>query len=293
MRVRLRSGIELEYDERGEGEPLLLIMGIGAQMILWPEGFCDVLASRGFRVIRFDNRDVGLSSKLDHLGLPPSWKTLMPRMLLGLPIQAPYALEDMAGDAVGLLDALGIESAHVVGASMGGMIAQTMAIVYPHRMRSLTSVMSHTGKARVWTSEVRALRALLSRPPRSREDAIAAHLNLFRVVRSTAFPFDEAAVRDRAGRSFDRCYHPQGFLRQLGAIGATGDRTARLKFVRVPTLVIHGTVDPLIRPIGGELTAKAIPNARLDLIEGMGHDLPAAAWDMLSDKVAGHARAAA
>ncbi len=289
--VRLESGIELCFDERGSGEPLVLVMGIGAQMVLWPEGLCDAIAARGFRVIRFDNRDVGLSSKLDHLPVPPLMST-MARGFLGLPVSAPYALEDMAHDVCQLLDELDIESAHVVGASMGGMIAQTMAITSPHRMRSLVSIMSTTGKRGVLASEPRALRALFSSVPRTREEAIERHLNLFRVVRSTAFEMDEADTRERAGLSWDRCHYPRGVLRQLAAIAATGDRTARLRFVKVPTLVVHGSVDPLIRPIGGKMTAEAIPNATLRMIDGMGHDLPRGAWPILTELIARHAESA-
>lgn len=285
--ARLSKGIELCWDSRGEGPPIVLVMGIGAQMILWPEELCDMIAARGYRVIRFDNRDVGRSTKLDHLGVPSLWPTLA-SMLTGMSVSAPYALEDMADDTACLLDALGIERAHIVGASMGGMIAQTMAITHPHRMRSLVSIMSTTGKPG-YTSTPRALKALFGRPPRTREQAIAAHLALFRVVRSTGFDFDEAALIERAGLSWDRGSHPRGVLRQLAAIGATGDRTARLRFVRVPTLVVHGSVDPLIRPIGGKLTAEAIPGARLEMIEGMGHDLPRGLWPRLTELIVGHA----
>jgi pimeloyl-ACP methyl ester carboxylesterase len=263
-------------------------MGIGAQMILWPEGFCDMLAARGFRVLRFDNRDVGLSSRLDHLGVPGMGATLA-RALFGLSVSAPYSLEEMAEDVVGLLDVTGIDRAHVVGASMGGMIAQTMAITHPHRMRSLVSVMSTTGKPGVLISEPRALRALFGGVPRTREEAIERHMALFRVVRSTRYDFDERATAERAGLCWDRGLNPRGFLRHLGAIGATGDRTARLRFVRVPSLVLHGTVDPLIRPVGGELTADAIPGAKLRWIEGMGHDLPEGAWPLLTELLARHA----
>lgn len=288
--ARLASGIELCWDARGEGPPIVLVMGIGAQMVLWPEGFCDMLAARGFRVIRFDNRDVGRSTKLDDLGVPPFFPT-MARMLVGAPVSAPYALEDMAADVAGLLDVLGIEDAHIVGASLGGMIAQTMAITHPHRMRSLVSVMSTTGKPGL-VSTPGALRALFSPPPRTREQAIARHLAFFRVVGSTGFERDEAAVEEMAGRMWDRGYHPRGVLRQLAAMGATGDRTPRLRFVRVPTLVVHGTVDPLIRPVGGKLTAAAIPGATLRWIEGMGHDLPRGAWPLITDLVARHAEQA-
>ncbi len=265
-------------------------MGIGAQMILWPEGFCDLLAERGFRVIRFDNRDVGHSTKLDELGVPPLWPTLV-SLLTGRSVTAPYALEDMAADVAGLLDALDIADAHIVGASMGGMIAQTMAITHPHRMRSLVSIMSTTGRPG-FTSTPKALMALLSTPPRNREEAIERHVALFRVVRSTGYEFDEPALIERAGLSWDRGSYPRGVLRQFAAIAATGDRTPRLRFVRAPTLVIHGTVDPLIRPIGGKLTADAIPGAQLRMIEGMGHDIPRALWPTLTDMIARHAERA-
>lgn len=289
--ARLKSGIELCYDERGEGPPLVLVMGIAAQMILWPEGLCDLLAARGYRVIRFDHREVGQSSRLHHLPVPSVGRTLA-CMLAGLRYPAPYALEDMAEDVAGLLDVLRIDRAHVVGASMGGMIAQTMAITHPHRMRSLVSMMSTTGKPGVLISDPRALRALFQAPPRTREEAIANHLELFRVVRSTGYDLDREALIERAARSWDRGSYPRGALRHLAAIAATGDRTTRLKFVRVPTLVLHGTGDPLIRPIGGALTAEAIPGARLRWIEGMGHDLPRGAWPLLTDLITRHARRA-
>jgi pimeloyl-ACP methyl ester carboxylesterase len=263
-------------------------MGIGAQMVLWPEEFCDLLAARGFRVIRFDNRDVGRSSKLDHLGVPKLGRTML-RSLFGLPVRAPYSLEDMAHDVCGLLDELGIASAHVVGASMGGMIAQTMAIIRPDRMRSLVSIMSTTGRRGYMISEPRALRALLGAAPKTRDEAIERHLALFRVVGSTGFERDEKATAAIAALSWDRGHHPPGFMRQLAAIGATGDRTPRLRFVRMPTLVVHGSVDPLIRPLGGRMTAEAIPGARLHMIDGMGHDLPRGAWPTLVDLIAGHA----
>lgn len=289
--ARLKSGIELCYDERGEGPALVLVMGIAAQMILWPEDFCDMLAERGYRVIRFDHRDVGLSTKLEGQRAP-SFARMLASIALGVRCPAPYALEDMADDVAGLLDVLSIEKAHVVGVSMGGMIAQTMAITHPQRMRSLVSVMSTTGKPGVLISEPRALRALFQPAPRTREQAIAQHLELFRVVRSTGYEIDQNALIENAGRAWDRSRYPQGALRHLAAMAATGDRTSRLAFVRVPTLVLHGTVDPLIRPIGGVLTANAIPGAKLRWIEGLGHDLPRGAWPLLVDLITRHAREA-
>jgi pimeloyl-ACP methyl ester carboxylesterase len=286
--ARLASGVELCWDERGEGPPMLLVMGIGAQMILWPEGLCDALAARGFRVIRFDNRDIGRSTRFDQAGVPKLGPTLG-ALLLGLPVEAPYALEDMADDAAGLLDALEIERAHVVGVSMGGMIAQTMAITHPQRLRSLVSVMSTTGKRGVLISEPSALRALFRPPPRTREQAVERWRTFVQVVGSKGFDRDDEGLERIAQLAWDRGMNPKGVLRQLGAIAATGDRTARLRFVDVPTLVLHGTEDPLIRPVGAELTAAAIPGAKLRWIEGMGHDLPRGAWPLLVELIARHA----
>ncbi|MGE0784060.1 MAG: alpha/beta fold hydrolase [Sandaracinaceae bacterium] len=282
--ARLPNGIELCYDVRGEGSPILLVMGIGAQLIFWPEEFCDRLAERGHRVIRFDHRDVGRSTWLDDAGVPPLGPTLL-GALVGRRVAAPYALEDMAGDVAGLLDVLDIDSAHVVGVSMGGMIAQTMAITHPHRMRSLTSIMSTTGRPTPFISDPRALRALFSNPPRTREQAQDHAQRFWTAIGSTGFEIDVREVRARAGAAWDRGSNPKGFLRHLAAIGATGDRTSRLRFVRMPTQVIHGTVDPLLRPIGGRWTAEAIDGARLTMIEGMGHDLPRGVWPRLLDMI--------
>ena len=208
--ARLKNGIELCYDERGDGEPLVLVMGIAAQMIFWQDDFCQMLADRGFRVIRFDHRDVGLSTRLHHLPVPSAPRSLA-CMLTGLRCRAPYALEDMAGDVAGLLDALAIERAHVVGVSMGGMVAQTMAITHPHRMRSLVSIMSTTGAPGVLISEPRAIRALLSSPPRTREEAIEKHLALFRIVRSTRWELDEDELIAKLGEQGVGCgiYYPK------------------------------------------------------------------------------------
>lgn len=273
----LPKGIELCYEEFGEGEPLVMIMGIGAQMIYWPVDLCRMIAAAGFRVIRFDNRDIGQSTWLDHLDVPPlGWN--MVSALFGLRAKAPYTLADMADDTAQLLDVLDIDRAHVVGASMGGMVAQTMAYTHPDRVRSLTSIMSMTGATGHYTTEPHAIRALLSGAPRTREQAIENAARLFQVIGSPGYEVDVDEVRHRAGEAFDRGFHPSGFLRQFAAIAASGDRTAHLRFVRAPTHVIHGAKDPLIRPIGGRLTARAIPDATLDVIDGMGHDLPRALW---------------
>jgi pimeloyl-ACP methyl ester carboxylesterase len=281
------NGIELEYEVRGAGEPLLMIMGIGAQMIAWPDGFLDELIDRGFEVIIFDNRDAGLSSEIDaRVG---ALRPTIARAFLGLPVKGPYTLMDMADDCAGLLDALGHRDAHVLGASMGGMVAQTMAICHPSRVRTLTSVMSHAGHRLDAISTPRALKALLGGPPpRTREQAVARHLAFMTVCGSPAYPFDEGEQRAKAARAYDRSFRPWGFARQLTAIAATGSRVGALRFVRTPTLVIHGSADPLVRPVGGRRTASAIPNSRLEMIEGMGHDLPRQLWPRFADMVGKH-----
>jgi pimeloyl-ACP methyl ester carboxylesterase len=283
------NGIELEYDIVGEGTPLVLVMGIGAQLVQWPDGLVETLASRGFQVIRFDNRDCGLSTRLEDARVPRIKDTLL-RGLLGGTVEAPYSLIDMADDVVGLLDHLALPTAHVLGVSLGGMVAQTMAIVHPSRVRTLTSVMSTTGRRRDSVGRPRAIKALLGPAPRNEEDAVARHLEFRRICGSTGFQRDTALEATIARRSWARGYYPRGFLRQLAAVMATGDRTHALRFVRVPTLVMHGTVDPLIPPRGGRATARAIPNARLRMIDGMGHDLPRGAWPIIADEVSAHAR---
>lgn len=285
------NGIELEYESMGDGEPLLLIQGLGGQLVLWDDRLLGALVDRGYRVIRFDNRDVGLSSKLDAAGIPRI-RRLVARSLLGLSVEAPYTLLDMADDAAGLLRALGIESAHVLGMSMGGMIAQTLALLHPHRVKSLTSVMSHSGRRWTALGKPHALRQLFRPPPRGRDEAIERHVELFRAIGSTGHAIDEEWLRTRAARAYDRDFHPPGFVRQLAAILATGSRHEALRFVRAPTLVVHGEVDPLITPAGGAATARAIPGARLLLIPGMGHDLPRAIWPQFLDAVGEHTRAA-
>ncbi len=279
------NGIELEYEVTGEGEPLLLIMGIGAQLVTWPRGLIEAFVRRGFRVIRFDNRDAGLSTRLDARRAPKVTRTVM-RGLLGLPVQAPYTLLDMADDSAALLDALGIETAHVLGVSLGGMVAQSMAIAHPGRMRTLTSVMSNTGNRFTAIAKPRAIRALLGKAPKTEEQAVEYMLHFRRVCGSTGFPFDAEMHADIARQTYRRGMHPRGFARQLAAIMATGDRTRALRHVRVPTLVVHGSADPLLPPAGGRATARAIPGARLRIIAGMGHDLPKEVWPILAGEVA-------
>lgn len=280
------NGIELAYQEIGDpgGEPLLLIMGMATQMIAWDEGFCALLAERGFRVVRFDNRDIGRSTKIEAAGVPSRIDTI-----LGRRATAPYLLSDMAADAFGLMDHLGIESAHVAGASMGGMIAQTMAIERPRRVRSLVSVMSNTGNRWSGQPALKTYGLLLSRPLGGRQNAIEQAVKTFKLIGSPGYPMDEPYLREIAGRSYDRGHSQTGVLRQLHAVSASGDRTSALRGVRVPTTVIHGDSDPLVRPSGGKATAKAIPGARLKLIEGMGHDLPRDLWPTFVEEIAANA----
>lgn len=290
---RVRVGeVELCYESMGEGTPLLLVMGIGVQLVFWPEDLCRALAERGFRVIRFDNRDVGQSSRMDHLGVPDVRRQLL-RWSLGLPVRAPYRLDAMADDAAGLLTELGVERAHVMGASMGGMIAQLLAIRHPTRVASLTSIMSHPGDRWSGLPRPRALQALLRPPPRTREATQASWVEFFRVVGSPGFPFDEAGIRERAGVHFDRGASPRGVARQFTAILAAGDRRPALRELEIPALVVHGTHDPLVQLRGGERTAKALRRAELLRIDGMGHDLPRAMWPQLLDAVERVTRSAA
>jgi pimeloyl-ACP methyl ester carboxylesterase len=279
------NGIELCYQEMGnpDGEPLLLVMGLATQMIAWDEEFCGMLAERGFRVVRFDNRDIGRSTKIRSAGLPGKLDMVIGRST------APYLLRDMAADTVGLMDHLGIESAHLVGASMGGMIVQSTAIEHPGRVRSLTSIMSTTGSRRVGHPSYRTFGLLLGKPPREREAAIERVIKTFKTIGSPGYPFEEERVREIAGRSFDRGHSEAGIARQLHAITASGDRTPGLRKLDVPALVIHGKNDVLVNPSGGRATAKAIPGARLKLIDGMGHDLPRALWPTFVEEITANA----
>ncbi|MFG1639115.1 alpha/beta fold hydrolase [Amycolatopsis sp. NPDC049252] len=265
------NGITLCHETFGDagGRPLLLVMGLGAPMIWWDEEFCESLAAQGFYVIRFDNRDAGRSSRMR------GQANLAQAYLLR---SAPYSLADMAADAAGLLDALGIPAAHVAGASMGGMIAQTLAIRYPSRVLSLTSIMSTTGSRLVGRPSPKAMSMLLAARPRDRAEYVELAVRTFRVIGSPGYPFDEPRMRERAERTFDRGVHPGGTVRQLAAIMADRDRSPRLRRVRVPALVVHGAQDPLVHVSGGRATARAIPGADLDVVPGMGHDLPRPVW---------------
>jgi pimeloyl-ACP methyl ester carboxylesterase len=276
--------IDLAYEEVGSGEPLVLVMGIGAQMLWWPDGLCLALAGAGFRVVRFDNRDIGLSTNLAHLPVPNPVRVTRQRWLRQR-VDTPYGLAEMAKDTVGLMDALGIDRAHVAGASMGGMIAQHVAFEHPTRVKSLTSIMSTTGAVPVSLPHPKALQALFAGRPMDVEAAVEAVLYSQKALGSRGIARDEARIRATARRCIERGVNPKGFLRQWGAIMASGDRTARLATIRAPTLVLHGTIDPLVPPAGGRATAKAIPGARLSTIENMGHDLPEGVWSRLVSEI--------
>jgi pimeloyl-ACP methyl ester carboxylesterase len=274
-RIAPVNGIEIAYQEIGEedAEPLLLIMGLATQMVAWEEGFCAMLAERGFRVVRFDNRDVGHSTKIESAGLPRRTD-----MLLGRRRTAPYLLRDMAEDTTGLMDHLEIESAHLVGASMGGMIAQTVAIRRPQRVRSLVSMMSTTGNRWLGMPTWKAFGTLFARPGAGREAAIEHTVKIFRIIGSPGYPMDEAHFRELAAVSYDRSHSRAGVARQLHAITASGDRTMALSKLRLPATVLHGGSDPLIRPSAGRATARAIRDCHLRIFRGMGHDLPPELW---------------
>ena len=276
------NGLTLAYETFGDRHdpPVLLIMGLGAQMIVWPDELCRALAERGHFVVRFDNRDAGESTHLHDAGMPD-----LRACLAGDASSAPYDLVDMAADAMGLLDALGIDRAHVVGASMGGMIAQTAAVRHPERVLSLTSIMSTTGERSVSQSTPEAAAVLTEPPARTREEYIERAPGLARVIGSPGFPLDEEALLTRAALSWDRGVDPPGFGRQLAAITTSGDRTEMLRSLRVPALVFHGEDDPLLPVAGGRATAAAIDGAELVTVPGMGHDLPRGVWPRLVDSI--------
>ncbi|MET0424073.1 MAG: alpha/beta hydrolase [Actinoplanes sp.] len=280
------NGIDIRYETLGDpADPaLLLIMGLGAQLIDWPAEFCDDLVGRGFYLVLPDNRDAGLSTLLDELGVPD-----LAAIFGGDPATVPYRLTDLADDAAGLLKALGIERAHVVGASMGGMIAQQLTIDHPELVASLCSIMSTTGDRSVGHSTPEAGAVLMRPPAATREEVIAGGVAAARVIGSPGYPADEQELRRRATAKLERSFRPQGTLRQYAAIVASPDRTAALAGVTTPTLVIHGEADPLIDVSGGRATAAAIPDAELLVVPGMGHDLPRALWPQLTDAIVANA----
>jgi len=280
------NGLSICFDAFGEpADPaVVLIMGMGAQMVGWDDDFCERLAGRGFRVMRFDNRDAGKSTRFDHVGTPDILAA-MTQAWLRVPVHAPYLLSDMALDVVGLLDALKIDGAHFVGASMGGTIAQQLALQHPRRVRSLTSIMSTTGDPGLPQPKPWALTALFKPTPLEREAYIDHYAKLWRMLRGTAFPDEEARDRVRAARNHARGLNPAGAARQLAAILASGSRRRALRHVTAPTLVIHGDADPLVPLAAGVDTAASIPGAELMVLEGMGHALPLPMWPRIIDGI--------
>ena len=275
------NGIALEVEDHGSptGEPLLLVMGLGMQLVAWHDDFVRSLVDRGFRVIRFDNRDIGLSRSFDALGMPSlGWGSV--KHLLGLKVSSPYSLIDMANDCVGVLDALGIASAHVCGASMGGMIAQQLAARHPQRVKSLTLMMTSSGARRLPGPSMKVRSAMLSRPadPKSIDSVVAHYVSLYKLIGSPGYPSSDEWLRQRLNMSVRRSHRPLGTARQLMAIVADGDRSALLASIKVPTQVLHGLADPLVPVAAGHDLARKILGAKIDLVEGMGHDLPVPLW---------------
>jgi pimeloyl-ACP methyl ester carboxylesterase len=282
------NGTRLEVEDHGSpaGEPLLLVMGLGMQLLGWHEDFVAQLVERGFRVIRFDNRDIGLSQSFDHLGVP-SLALESLRHALGFRVRSPYALADMAKDAIGILDALGIEAAHVCGASMGGMIAQHMARIAPTRVKSLTLMMTSSGARHLPAASLKVRSALISRPPANTVEGIVEHyVKLYALIGSPAYPSPPAGLRERFTVSVRRSYRPAGTARQMVAIAADGDRSPLLGAIRMPTQIIHGVADPLVPVAAGHDLKAKIPEAKIDLVEGMGHDLPTPLWPRFVDGIA-------
>ena len=276
------NGLEIEYDSFGDPDatPLLLVMGLAYQMIEWDDAFCTLIASRGFRVTRFDNRDCGLSWKLDSLG-PPDVMGLITRT-----VPEPYSLDDMASDAIGVLDAIGVSAAHIVGASMGGMIAQLIAINHPERVLSLTSMMSTVGGPHVVQAEPAVSAMLIAPPGKTRDERVEQSFSNRRLIFGTGMAFDAQLARRKAERAVERSYSPEGAVRQLAAIVTAPERTAALGRLTIPTLVIHGDHDPLVPPENGRQTAAALSNPRLIMIPGMGHALPEEVWPEVVDAIA-------
>jgi pimeloyl-ACP methyl ester carboxylesterase len=286
------TGLELFYEDHGDPDRavILLVMGLGAQLTLWPDELVESLVGEGFRVIRYDNRDIGLSQKIDGARAPGLAMQVL-RKKIGFPAKVPYTLKDMADDGIGLMDALGIERAHVVGASMGGMIVQLMAVHHGHRLMSMTSIMSTTGNPRLPQAEKHAMEALIAPLKGMDEETLVAHgLNIVRNIGSPGFPFDPEIQRERVLRNVRRSVYPAGLPRQLAAIIDDGCRRARLAAVRTPTLVLHGEDDPLVKLEAGEDTARHISGARLVTIPGWGHDIPAPLVPRIAGEIAQHAR---
>lgn len=278
------NGIEIAYDTFGAptDEPVVLVMGLGTQMLAWPDEFCSALADRGHFVVRFDNRDCGLSTHLRDIPAPPLRDMVLPWR------RPPYSIDDMADDVVGLLDALGLSAVHLVGASMGGFIAQTVALRSADRLRTLTLMMTSTGSRRVGQAKPALLpRLLRRRAVQDREGAARTTLETFRLIGSQGYAFDEEYLRDLAGRSYDRGYDPAGYVRQLAAISDQPNRTRELGRIDLPTLVLHGLHDPLVAVSGGLGLARGIPGAKFVGYFGMGHDLPRALWPEFVSEIAG------
>jgi proline iminopeptidase len=286
------NGIRIAFDTAGDPKavPLLLVSGLGLQLTAWPEGFVEGLVDLGFYVIRFDNRDCGLSTKFEHAGTPNLGLAWL-KSLLRWPIRPPYTLEDMADDAIGVLSALGVARAHVVGISMGGMIGQLMAARFPSRVLSLTSIMSSSGR-RGLPGPAPEVRRAMVRHPKAGADAdamVEQGVRLLQAIASPTYPTPEKQLRRRVARALRRNCCPGGVARQILAVAASGDRTATLRSIAAPTLVIHGAADPMVPLACGQDTAQAIPNARLEVIEGMGHDLPAQLLERLLALIDAHA----
>ncbi len=295
MKITTGQGLSLEVEDHGssQGEPLLLVMGLGMQLLGWHEDFVRQLVARGFRVIRFDNRDIGLSQPFDHLGVPSvAWAAL--RHALGLPVRSHYTLADMADDAAQLLDALGIARAHVCGASMGGMIAQHLAARHPHRVKSLTLMMTTSGARRLPGPTARVRRALLSRPPAGASvQGIVAHaMDFYALIESPSYRSPAGWMAARYELSVRRSHRPQGSTRQLLAVVSDGDRSPLLGRIAAPTRIVHGSADPLVPVAGGHDLARKIRHAAIDVVEGMGHDLPMALWPRFTDNIAAAAQRA-
>jgi len=280
------NDITIEYETFGSesNRPLLMVMGLGAQMIHWRDGFCEMLADKDHFVIRFDNRDSGLSEKFGHMGVPDMGE-IAQRLISGEPAGAPYTLDDMAKDAFGLMDELEVDAAHICGASMGGMIVQTMALAAPERVHTLTSIMSSTGNPELPPSTDEAIAAMLSPAASNREEAIERTVRVGKVIGSPGYPTPDGEARAKAAEGYDRSFYPEGVARQMAAIAAHGNRRPALEALALPALVIHGSEDPLVRVEGGHDTHQALKGSRLKVVEGMGHDLPEALWPEIVDAI--------